>query len=86
MMRYFLSALWHFLVFFVIGFICMMIMQLFNAALTWYGNGPPYPISFWLSVKLAFPPSLVYGLYGIYKEWDVIHQSKMPPPKRHPHD
>ena len=61
-------------------------MQLFNAALVWYGDGPPYPISFLLAAKLAFIPSLIYGIYGIYNEWDVIRQSKKPPRKRPPRD
>ena len=85
-MRYIESAFWHFLVFFIGAFITIMMMQLFNTALDWYGGNTPDPISFVFAAKAAFIPSLIYGIYGIYNEWDVIRQSKKPPRKRHPHD
>lgn len=77
----------NFLILFLIGFFCTLVIQVFNAILYWYiSEFNPHPISVWLSVKYTFFPAFFYGLSGIYSQWDSIRQSKQPPRKRHPHD
>ena len=80
---------------FFIGFFIMflgvifstLLAQIFYVLLDWYNKSTgSRSISILLSLQYSIVPSVIYGFYGVYSEWNRRKQATQRPRRRHPHD